>query len=40
VFPDFNQTLGLSWVGDTGTTNCIEVADNEYGTVQGKADVR
>jgi hypothetical protein len=40
VYPDFNQTTGLAWVGDVGTTNCVVVLENAYGTVQGAQDVR
>ena len=40
VYPDFNETLGLRWVGDVGTSNCIDFIPNDYGTVQNLADIR
>jgi len=40
VYPDFNETLGLRWVGDVGTSNCIDFIPNDYGTVQNLADKR
>ena len=41
VYADFNQTTGLSFVGDTGLTNCISVIANaQYGQRYGDADER
>ena len=38
VYKDFNETTGLAFVGNAGTTNCRFLALNNYGDVQGKAD--
>ena len=38
VYKDFNETTGLSFVGDAATTSCVEVNDTLYGDVQAKGD--
>lgn len=38
VFSDFNYTHGLTFVGSSGTTACINATDLTYGHVQGDAD--
>lgn len=38
VFSDFNYTHGLTFLGSSGTTACINVTDLAYGNVQGDAD--
>mmetsp|Transcript_25436 Transcript_25436/g.24326 ORF Transcript_25436/g.24326 Transcript_25436/m.24326 type:complete len:447 (-) Transcript_25436:165-1505(-) len=38
LYSDFNDTTGLQFNGDTGTTNCFDFKPNFYGDVQGKAD--
>jgi len=40
VYPDFNETSGLVLLGTTGTTNCVEYVANDYGDVQGDADLK
>lgn len=39
VYGDFNETTGLTFVGDAATTVCKEEADLIYGDVQGLGDV-
>jgi len=39
VYKDFNDTTGLVFVGDAGTTDCNLSPDHAYGDVQGKADL-
>ncbi|CAM9212124.1 unnamed protein product, partial [Choristocarpus tenellus] len=38
VFSDFNSTHGLSFVGSSGTTTCINSSALRYGAFQGRAD--
>ncbi|CAM9157676.1 unnamed protein product [Laminaria digitata] len=38
VFSDFNYTHGLTFVGASGTTACINVTGLNYGNVHGDAD--
>ena len=41
VYPDFNETTGLVFLGDAGTTDCVPYEPNILsGDVHGKADVR
>ena len=37
-YPTFNDTTGLQFNGDSGTTNCFQNLYNAYGDVQGDAD--
>ena len=39
VYADFNDTTGLVFVGDAGTTDCNLSPDHAYGYVQGRADL-
>lgn len=38
VYPDFNFTHGLTFVGASATTACINITELNYGNVQGDAD--
>lgn len=38
VYQDFNETTGLIFNGDAGTTSCFDDKERDYGDVQGKAD--
>eukprot|EP01041_Mallomonas_annulata_P001604 gene1604-3096_t len=38
VYRDFNETTGLIFNGDTGTTSCSEYPQRDYGDVQRDAD--
>lgn len=38
VYADFNETAGLKYNGDAGTTNCNGNKENMYGDYQGVAD--
>ena len=39
VYKDFNETSGLVFNGDAGTTNCHDDPLFRYGLLQGKADI-
>lgn len=38
IYTDFNETTGLHFIGDAGTTNCFVNSVNAYGEKQGLAD--